>query len=101
MPKAKNAEPVSRLSKRSSTPPWPGNTLPVSFRPTVRLCKLMNRSPAAETSTVTMVSITRAGTAGGVTNVKWDISKATGTANTTPPIRPSSVFPGLIDGASL
>ena len=38
------------LSTRSSTPPWPGSRLPLSFRPAWRLNRLSVRSPTTEAS---------------------------------------------------
>ncbi len=48
------------LSMRSSTPPWPGNRLPLSLRPARRLNMLSNRSPTTETSATTTQSATHA-----------------------------------------
>ncbi len=39
------------LSMRSMTPPWPGNSVPLSFRPTKRLSRLSVRSPTTEKAT--------------------------------------------------
>src|SRR5215218_8348600 len=42
-----------RLSIRSSRPPWPGSSEPLSFKPTCRLNMLSVRSPTTETSATT------------------------------------------------
>ena len=39
------------LSMRSSTPPWPGNSVPLSFTPAKRLSRLSVRSPTIENAT--------------------------------------------------
>ena len=40
---------ASKASVRSSTPPWPGNSVPLSFTPACRLSSDSKRSPTTET----------------------------------------------------
>ena len=87
------------LSMRSSMPPCPGNTLPLSLRPTARLSMLSVRSPTMDTAaTATQVS----------TNGHDFDGKQVAAPRTTPPARwramppntPSQVFFGDTRGAS-
>src|SRR5688572_29594323 len=87
-----------RLSMRSSTPPWPGSSLPLSLRPTLRLNMLCVRSPSTEIRAVA--------TASGTSLLEGSPSHgaamaAARPAVTRPPVTPSHVLPGLTAGASL
>ena len=46
---------------RSSMPPWPGSTVPLSLMPRWRLAMLSNRSPSTDASTVSSATTISAG----------------------------------------
>src|SRR5690606_8357274 len=92
---------ASTLSMRSSTPPWPGISVPESFAPTWRLSRLSNRSPITENSTVATAATATSGSCPALAPASGAMTSATTTPAATPPSMPSMVLFGLIRGASL
>src|SRR5579871_4372799 len=96
-PSTKKGTPDVRLSMRSSTPPWPGSSVPESLRPAWRLNMLSVRSPTTEAMTTARPSIPAA--SGGRFRT-WAPPIASASPPTSPPSRPSQVLFGLTSGAS-
>src|SRR5688572_17119308 len=86
-----------RLSMRSSIPPCPGSSAPLSLSPCWRLNMLSSRSPTTDTSTAATHSERKA--VAGRSNQAWPAS-ATMKPATSPPSTPSQVLFGLTTGAS-
>ena len=96
---SRNTGPAAvRLSMRSSTPPCPGNRLPLSLRPARRLNMLSTRSPITETKATARQSTSHF--AHGIANSTAPPTAMTAAAS-SPLTRPSQVLPGLTNGASL
>src|SRR5690606_1865004 len=55
-PSANTGSAASRLSMRSSTPPWPGISALESLAPAWRLSRLSNRSPTMDATAATSAS---------------------------------------------
>ena len=103
------------LSNRSMAPPWPGMMLPKSLMPYWRLITEAERSPSTPSRVAKGVTSATAGmlmvTAfliypQGTTQLQkaWNTRQTRTfpmTAVTIPPIRPSTVFLGLMRGQSL
>src|SRR5206468_4535554 len=87
----------TRPSSRSRTPPCPGSQAPESLTPPLRFMLLSNRSPA-------WAARANSGASSSVALPRWaKIAHAppSSVATRMPPYSPSTVLPGLIDGASL
>ena len=88
---------MSKLSKRSRKPPWPGMMLPESFRPTERLSIDSTKSPRVPMMLHTNANINQAGHPigrwGNALN-KGPTKIPTATHAATPMAVPSHVLPG-------
>ena len=88
-----------RLSIRSRTPPCPGKTLLLSFRPAWRLSKDSKRSPTTLIEVrATSTTSSRNGFSASATGSFDDNRKPYARTAMPPPTAPSQVFPGLILG---
>ena len=86
-------------SNRSKNPPWPGNKVPESLMPALRLSQDSNRSPMKERMQTNKekMAITHH-------DLILPIPRALNQsqyAKIKPPKTPSHVFPGLMVGANL
>ena len=84
---------------RSSTPPCPGISAPVSFRPTVRLMTDSARSPTCPTSPSKPPAATAAGSPQAGSS-QAPSATAVATEAITWATEPSTVLRGLMTGAS-
>src|SRR5208283_4895733 len=83
---------------RSSTPPCPGSSAPLSLSPAERLNMLSVRSPTTEKMPTTQPKATHGRTASRKCAAPPQATRATASS---PPAAPSHVLPGLTRGASL
>src|SRR5690606_4776963 len=90
-----------RLSMRSSTPPWPGSRLLLSFTPAWRLNMLSARSPTTEISTTTAAPARAASSSEAAQSRYKPTPRVISRLASRPPTRPSQLLPGLTFGASL
>src|SRR5215813_3069091 len=91
------AQVINKLSKRSKMPPCPGRSLLKSFIPIWRLNQDANRSPASEDMQVTSPQTAAINIE---ISANFDKSTAIQMQKTDPPKSPSTVFEGLMRGAS-
>src|SRR5690606_24611961 len=103
--RAYSGRPAVTLSRRSSTPPWPGRIEPLSLIPAWRLIMLSNRSPTTRNTAngSAEARTRRAGRkppspVGSQTN---QAASASTEHSSMPPTSPSQVLFGLTLGASL
>src|SRR5690606_10990103 len=101
IPVAKSGAAAVTLSMRSSTPPCPGSSVPLSLTPATRFIALSRRSPTTEITTVNRLTDTNI----SIWLPRIPPAAAKATARFAPPARapatPSCVLPGLMAGASL
>src|SRR5882724_5188905 len=97
-PNAYSGAAAVTLSIRSSSPPCPGNRLPLSFNPAPRLNMLSVRSPMTEKTPTAQPNITPAAT--GRPKCRQPM-RATSATAAKPPTAPSQLLPGLTRGANL
>src|SRR6202789_2527085 len=96
-PSADKGAAAVTLSMRSSIPPCPGSSMPLSFSPAERLNMLSVRSPMMEKMPTAQPNIT----AHADGSPKWAAPhQATSATSSSPPSAPSRVLPGLTRGAS-
>ena len=85
---------------RSSTPPWPGIRPDESFTPALRFSSDSNRSPTMPSATIVAPTQHEHRQAGRRKHAAGRRAPSPPLPSTTPPIAPSTVFFGLIAGAS-
>ncbi len=90
----------SQLSMRSSTPPWPGISADRSLTPALRFSSDSNRSPTMPSADDRGAEQQQRSAAACRETRACRRAAIAAPPKTTPPIAPSSVFFGLIAGAS-
>ena len=89
-----------KASKRSSTPPWPLTSVPKSFTSRLRLNMLSVRSPSGANTAMTTPRISRSPVVHVSLRPVRPTTNSTRSVSSVPPIRPSTVLPGLIHARS-